>query len=351
MSKLLKKPVILIGVSVIFALIIGLIEVIFKEQSDATLLLTLTFWVALIQGSVAVVAAAEAAMGKWIEPLKKELLSFYPLILLLSFLFLLLYPQMDIYKWSEDSHQWLNINFFIIRNFMVLLLSFIVAHLFARASLKNRPSKGYLAILYLFIYVLSQSLVAFDWIMSLEFPWMSTMFAPIFFMESFYGGLALLGIITAFMIKNKERSKEETLKVLRDSATFMFGFALAWAGLYYGQYLVIWYGNIPWETSFFGSRMAHSPYREMLTLTIIIFFVIPFIMFIPKRVKSSPLYVSIISFFVFIGLIIERIYYINPVVSISYSWVAVEFLLIGFLMILLLRSQDYKFIRLNRSIN
>ena len=117
MSKLSKKPAVLIGLAVVFIAIFVLIELIFKKQSDATLLFTLTFWVALIQGSVAVVAAAEAAMGKWIEPLKKELLSFYPLILLLAVLFLLIYPQMDIYKWSEDSHQWLNKDFFIIRNF------------------------------------------------------------------------------------------------------------------------------------------------------------------------------------------------------------------------------------------
>jgi hypothetical protein len=255
---------------------------------------------------------------------------------------------MDIYPWSHEEHRWLSPDFFIARNAIMLVISFILAHLYVRASLKEKSYSGKLAILYLFTFIITQSLVAFDWIMSLAYPWMSTMFAPIFFMESFYAGLALAGIIAAILLGQKRDDQEGIQKVLQDSAVFMFGFALAWAGLYYGQFLVIWYGNIPWETSFFAVRMDHSPYREMMYLIIFFLFIIPFVALLPKRVKNSRLWVTSIAILVLLGLLVERIFYIAPVTSVNFFWFLIEFLLFGFLMILFFMNRE-KILRISNS--
>ena len=81
-------------------------------------------------------------------------------------------------------------------------------------------------------------------------------------MEAFYTGLALLGIIAAYLVFGNLDKEKPVKKVMKDAATFMFGFALAWAGLFFAQYLVIWYGNIPHETIFFTKRMDHSFYSK-----------------------------------------------------------------------------------------
>ncbi len=334
-------PVAIIIFTVVVAAIIAAGEVYLKGSHDGTLLLTLTFWVALIQGPVAVVAAAEASQGKWVQPLKKELLAFYPLILFIAVLWLAMCSQMDIYQWTEHPGRWLNRGFFILRNFVLLTISFLLAFIFARASLKDSPRKGLYAILYLFSFIITQSLVAFDWVMSLEFPWMSTMFGPIFFMESFYSGLALGGILAAILLYKQVEKDPKLSKVMRDMAIFMFGFSLAWAGLYYGQFLVIWYGNIPWETSFFAVRMDHSPFHEMLYLTIIMLFIVPFVGLLPKSVKGSGVWVTVISVVVLAGLLIERILYILPVTSINFVWFFIESGLIGLLMVIFFVNREH----------
>lgn len=333
MSKMELKPVGLAIAGVVVLIIVGFIEAVLKSNGDGSLLLSLSFFVALVQGSVAVVAVAEAAKGKWIEPLKKDLLAFYPLIPVVAVLFLFLGFHFDIYPWVESHHQWLSKPFFLLRNFIMLLISFVFAHFFAQASLQEKKSKGTWAILYIFSFVITQSLVAFDWVMSLEFPWVSTLFGGIFFMEAFYTGLALLGIIAAYLLKHSGDNSVAVSKVMKDAALFMFGFALAWAGLFYAQYLVIWYGNLPGETGFFTKRMHHSPFQELLWLHVFLLFIFPFVGLLAKKAKAAPGWVTTVSLVVFAGVLVERIYYILPVTSVNFFWLVVEFVLIAALLL------------------
>lgn len=322
------KPISLSIITVLGALLIALIEIFIKGGSDGTLLLTLTFWVAAIQGPLAVAAATDLAQGKWMDPVKKDLLAFYPLILFIAFLFLILSFQMNIYRWSIHPGMWLNSEFFIARNFILLLLSFMFARLYLSAAVKESPRKGFFAVLYILTFIAVQSLVAFDWVMSLEYPWMSTMFAPIFFMESFFAGLAVTALISGYFSRKYPEQRSSFAKVMRDSAQFIFGFALAWAGLYYGQFLVIWYGNIPWETSFFSIRLDHSPYREMMYLIILMLFVWPFLGLLGKKFKANRLWVSVIAIVVLLGILLERIFYILPVTPIHFIYLVIELIIL-----------------------
>jgi hypothetical protein len=332
MGKLKFKITGLITIAIIIVCIIAIVELAIKNTPDGTLLLILSFYVALIEGSVAVVAAADAAKGKWIEPVKRDLLAFYPLIAFIAILFLLFGFHLEIYPWTKFDHRWLNPPFFIIRNTILLFAVYLIAQQYVKASLSNKESKVRWAIVYLFAFVISQSMVAFDWVMSLEFPWVSTLFGGIFFMEAFYGGLALLGIISAFLIFSGSTTGKGVTKVLKDSATFIFGFALAWAGLFFAQYLVIWYGNLPFETSFFTKRMNSAPYSYLLWIHFFMLFIIPFVGLVAKKVKTSPTWVIIMSVVVLGGILIERMYYILPVTSINILWWIGEFVLVGFLL-------------------
>jgi hypothetical protein len=325
--------------ALVIALVILGMETLLKGSNDGTLLLTLSFWVTLIYGPVIVVAVADASQGKWILPMKYDLLAFYPLILFISVLFLILSFQMDIYPWMNESHQWLNADFFILRNFFLMLLSFLLAHFYVKASLKGKSSTGILAVLFILSFVVVQSLVAVDWIMSLEYPWMSTMFPPLFFIESFYAGLAIGAILAAYLIGKKPESRSDNKKVMRDMALFMFGFALAWAGLYYGQFLVIWYGNIPWETSFFAKRMHATTFNVMMYLIIFLLFILPFIGFVSRKSKTNKSWVVLVSVLVLAGILIERIFYILPVLDINVILFIVESLLIGFLFLVFILSR------------
>ena len=94
---------------------------------------------------------------------------------------------------------------------------------------------------------------------------------------------------------------------------------------------MIWYCNIPWETSYFAKRMHHAPFNVMMYLIIFILFILPFLGFLSQKSKTARPWVMTVSLFVLAGILIERIFYILPVVSINPVYFILEFLLIGFL--------------------
>ncbi len=324
-------------------LIIGLIEVGLTTGKDASLLLTLLFWIAIVQGCVALVAIADLAKGKWVAPLKKHLLSVHPMILLIAFAFLLLSRQMKIYHWTEEPHGlWLNAWFFILRNFTLLLISFFFARKFTVESLKESEKKSLWAALYLLSYVISQSLVAFDWVMSLEYPWSSTLFGGYFFIEATYVGIAMAGIFCYFILRKRSSADISLMKkTQRDVATFLFGFSLFWAGMFFAQFLTIWYGNIPEEVSFVAKRMHGSPVRELSFLVLADLFFIPFILLLSKKIKSMPLAVSLIALIIMLGLFTERLVFLLPAVSIQAHLVVIEFAVFLLIFILLVVNREH----------
>ncbi len=317
------------GLAVIFLVVgtaIVILEVLVAGAQNASLLLTLVFWVALAEGCIALVAAAELSHAQWILPIKRALLSVYPIILFISILFLFLGFKLDIYPWAAKQNAWLNKPFFLIRNFILLLLAFLFAWKFAVESGKESEKKNRYAVLYILFFVFSQSLVAFDWVMTLEYPWFSTLFGGFFFVESFYSGIALAGILCVWLLKQSTEDSDKLEKTLKDTATLMFGFALFWVGLFFAQYLVIWYGNIPEETSFLVTRLSDPVLGKLSPLVLIALFVAPFTLLLPQRSKSRSGLVQAMSMLIIAGIFLERLIFLIPVVSLNPFLVILEFL-------------------------
>jgi hypothetical protein len=291
--------------------------------SGGSMLFTLTFWISLIEGSVALVAAGEICNSKWTEPVKRHLLSVYPLILVIALLFLLFAIRIDIYPWDDKPNGWLNRNFFIGRNVMLMLLTFAAARSFAASSIAGSANKKTRAVLYLFAYAVSQSMIAFDWVMSLEYPWFSSLFGIYFGIESLYAGIALSVL---YIIG---RSGAVPRKTLQDAATVLFGFSLFWAGLFYAQFLVIWYGNLPEEAGFVFRRVYEPPYSLLAKSVLAMLFVFPFIILASRKTKRIAAVVAAVALMILAGIIIEKIILIHPAVPIPLLPAALEFLFLG----------------------
>ena len=319
--------------AIVVFLVIGLIvlsERVLGAGNNGSLLFTLVFWIAIIEGCIALVATTELVKAQWILPLKKGLLSVYPLLLFIAFLFIFLVLQINIYPWAEGQGIWLNKWFFMIRNFILLLLAYVLARKLAIESDKESKKRDLYAILYLLVFVVSQSLVAFDWVMPLEYPWFSTLFGGYFFVESFYVGIAVAGVFCFLLLKKSAQENADKLsKALNDTATMMFGFSLLWAGLFYSQFLVIWYGNIPEEAGFLVARIS-NPLSYVILVAL---FFAPFIILLSRRAKSNPSVVLAVSSAILLGLFIERLLLLFPAVPLNPILLVLEFLLISFLFV------------------
>jgi len=292
-----------------------------------SLLLALLFWIAVVEGCIAAAAAGTLVNARWVASVQRELFSVPPLLLLLSFLLLLLVPFLDIYPWAGRPGIWLRKDFFIGRNLVLLLLAYVTARRFAAASGGNGGEKTVRAATYLLVFVASQTLTAFDLVMSLEYPWVSALLGGYFFIESIYAGFAVSAVLSVlFHGPPSGPSDPEARSDLKDLSILMFGFSIMWAGLFFAQYLTIWYGNLPEEVSFIAKRVSASPFRELSVAVLFLLFFFPFPLLLSTRAKSNPAVTVAASVSILSGILIERYVFLAPVVRPGFGAFAIDFL-------------------------
>jgi hypothetical protein len=293
----------------------------------ASLLLSLLFGIAVVEGCIAAAAAGALVNARGLGSVTRELLSIRPLLLLLAFLLFLLVPFMDSYPWARSPGIWLRKDFFIGRNLAFLLLAWAAAERFASAPAGNEGARNVRAGTYLFVFVVSQTLAAFDLVMSLEYPWYSALFGGYFFIEALYAGFSVAAILCLLVHGKPPRAEDpETPSFLSDISVVVFGFGLLWAGLFFAQYLTIWYGNIPEEVSFVAKRVHASPYRELGIAVLFLLFFLPFPALLSTRAKSNPYVVTAVSLSILSGILVERYLFLAPVVRPGPGALAIGFL-------------------------
>jgi hypothetical protein len=255
----------------------------------------------------------------------------------MALLYLLMGLRMDIYAWTEHPTAWLDVQFFIVRNFVVMFLAFWVAHLLARSVMRGDPKKNTYAVLYILLFVTSESLIAFDWIMSLEYPWISTLLGGHFFIQSFLMGLLTCVFVIFFRTRSGATGLTETL---RDTGKMMFGFSFMWGGFLFTQYLVIWYGNIPEEVDYVFKRVDPSPYWGLSRVALTMIFAIPFVALLSRKLKTRPELMVLVALSSVFGLFVEKIILITPVVPVNPLVVGIEFVLMAALWVLVFRTRN-----------
>lgn len=324
------KKLSVLSIPLVLILLLG-IEFIIKP-AKGSLLPGLTVMIALVQGILIFPAAAELSHGRWHIRIKPFLLDLYPLLYMFPLAFLIFSRNLSAYPWYEHSpNGWLTPDFMLVRNVIMLFVTAIAGTLFARSAKKENHHAPQWAVFYVLSYVVTNSLIGIDWVMSLEYPWISTMFPALYMVE---GGMLGLSATLLYLTLTGLADRSEFKRILKDYATFLLGFGLFWGGLQYAQYLTIWYGNIPEEVSFFYYRL-HDPLLKNLVILVLVFaFVVPFGGLIPKAVKTIPWYVTLVSVLVIVGIFLERFVHILPKMDVATAIAVLEFflLLIPFLL-------------------
>lgn len=332
----MKKVPVFLQVVVVIVLVF-LIDWFLTEKEDASVLVGLLFWSGIGQGLIALAAAADLSQGRWFKEIRGYLEAYGSLLLIFPLVFLVYCRHLTVYDWVHTLPSvWLNSVFFMLRNVIFLLWPVIMAHIYIRTSKKESPRRGLAAVLYLISFVISQSFMAYDVVMTFEYPFINTLFGGYFFVEALYAGIAFSAIHTGLLML-KEPGKFRG--AFRDFVTMIIGFSLFWAGLFYSQYLVIWYGNIPEEVLYISKRIHEPLLRNMGIYILIAIFLVPFLALISRRVKSSVVMVSVISLLVCSGLIVERLIFLMPVVHLDALASGLILIVIGVPYVALMLSQ------------
>jgi hypothetical protein len=322
--------------SVIVAAVIFAAESFFKSVHGGSLILNLTFWRAITEGGIALIAAAEVARATWHHPIKERMLSANPMILVVAALFLAFIPQMDIYPWWGSPHFWAQKWLFVFRHMAWMLATFVAARRFAAHALRGTHQARRWGVIYLLLFAFGQTGVGLEWVMSLEKPWFSTLFGGYFIVEAFQSGIATAAVVLLVM---KAPRDEQWRFAQRSVGLLLFGFSIFWAYFYFSQLIVIWYGNLPEEVQYLARRIGyHTPYWALARGIFGLCWVVPFVVLMSKRAKMNPRIVATVGVLVLLGYYLEKWLMIAPDTPVILWLLILESVLLGGLLVAFMRS-------------
>jgi hypothetical protein len=151
-----------------------------------------------------------------------------------------------------------------------------------RRSVANRRLSG----TFLAIFGVTFSLASFDWIMSLEPAWYSTIFGVYQFAGLFLSALAAVVLLALWLERTGPLAGVLHESHLHDFGKLVFAFSTFWAYIWFSQYMLIWYANIPEEATYFVAR-THGGWFVFFVLNVVLNWVVPFAVLIRRDTKRD----------------------------------------------------------------
>ncbi len=140
--------------------------------------------------------------------------------------------------------------------------------------------------IYIVLFALTvMSSIPWLWLMSIDAHWFSTMYSWYTFASTFVAGVALITIFVVYL-KNLGYLEFTNEEHLHDLGKFMFAFSVFWTYLWFSQFMLIWYANMPEETVYFKPR-AEGPYSGIFWLNLIINFLAPLLILMSRGAKRN----------------------------------------------------------------
>ena len=120
---------------------------------------------------------------------------------------------------------------------------------------------------FLVFFIVSESIMSWDWIMSVDPHWYSTLFGWYVFASFFVSGITTIALVTLYL-KSKGYLENVNTSHIHDLAKFMFGISIFWTYLWFSQFMLIWYSDIPEEVTYFVTRIENYnlPFFGMLVM-------------------------------------------------------------------------------------
>jgi hypothetical protein len=200
----------------------------------------------------------------------------------------------------------LNESSFLMREIFIFALWAFFLWLFRRASLnedkfgttKYHRNLVTISALFIIVFGLSISVVAWDFVMSIEAHWFSTMFSIRVFSNALITFFCILALLLMFLRKegvfnafNKSHQ--------HDVGKYMFGFSIFWAYIWFCEFLLIWYANIPEEGGYFVFRLEH--YSTQFILNAILNLILPLFVLMANSSKRQDTTLAIVAGILLIG--------------------------------------------------
>lgn len=274
------------------------------EQFFFSWLVAFVFFLSIALGGLFFVLTHFVTKAAWsvvVRRLAENVMGTLPLFIVLFIP--ILFGMKHLYHWThpeavahdpllQGKAAYLNTPFFLVRAGIYLASWALMSLWFVRRSVRQDRTGDVpttlrmirLSAPALFVFALTVSFAAIDWLMSLDPHWYSTIFGVYYFSGCLVGIFAFMALLAAALRRSGVLGGTVTTEHFHDLGKLLFAFTVFWAYIAFSQYLLIWYGNIPEETIFYLHRSEGS-WQVLTAMLAWGHFGLPFLFFLPRGVK------------------------------------------------------------------
>ena len=299
-------------------------------------------WLAIALGALFFVMLHHLVSARWSVVLRRLSENVMMTIPYLAILFIpVLFGFGQLYHWShpevvaadallQKKAGFLNVPFFVIRTVVYFVIWSLLARFLYRASV--RQDAGYnqqdvdkikrWSAIGMILFALSVTAAAFDWLMSLDPHWYSTIFGVNYFAAGLVTFISFLALLALVLRRAGVLKETISIEHYHDLAKLMFAFTIFWTYTNFSQYFLIWYGNLPEETIWYTHRWVGS-WVAISMIVLFGHFVVPFVGLMTRAAKRSLAVVGAMAVWMLLMHYIEMYWLVFPTYcehGASFSW-------------------------------
>lgn len=219
-------------------------------------------------------------------------------------LFHWVHPEGD--KILEMKKAYLNVPFFSIRTIIYMGGWILFAKWWRKVSLKQDTDSdlkyfrksNIIAGIFIVFFAVTSSMASWDWLMSLDPHWFSTLYGWYVFSGLLVSGIAVI-ILLVILLKKTGYLPHVNKEHLHDLGKYLFAFSILWTYLWFSQYMLIWYANIPEETVYFVERLEN--FRILFFINVGVNFTLPLMVLMTRNSKRASIILMFTSIVLLAG--------------------------------------------------
>ena len=282
-------------------------------------------------GSLALAMVHQVSGGAWGVVIRRILGAASRTLPLLTLLFVPIALDMQsLYSWADPAKvaedailQWkqpyLNVPFFLARAAFYFAVWNGIAYFLNRWSLEQDTNPDpriarrmqQLSAAGLLAYGLTITFASFDWLMSLEPHWFSTIYGVLIMGGQALAAMAFSIVVLSLLVRRAPFDELIRRDHFHDLGNLMMGFTMLWTYFAFSQYLITWAANIPEETEWYLHRTAHG--WQFLALFIVVFhFAVPFMVLLHRAIKRNAAMVSKVAMVIVVMRLLDSYWLTAP---------------------------------------